>query len=114
MEQDSTRNVRYWVSPLLREDIFAELSAEEQKQCHEVAVSYYRDLLHDSADLYDPVSAAELIEHALKSGQNDIAIEEGGARFLPYLRHSLAYREALTQSDKILSYIADCHRRRWR
>ena len=107
MEQDSTRNVRYWVSPLLREDIFAELQAEEQKQCHEVAVSYYRDFLHDSSDLYDPISGAELIEHALKSGQNDIAIEEGGARFLPYLRHSLAYREALTQGDKILSHIVE-------
>ena len=107
MEQDSTRNVRYWVSPLLREDIFAELQAEEQKQCHEVAVSYYRDFLHDSSDLYDPISGAELIEHALKSGQNDIAIEEAGARFLPYLRHSLAYREALTLGDKILSHIVE-------
>ena len=107
MEEDSTRNVRYWVSPLLREDIFAELQAEEQKQCHEVAVSYYRDLLQASAGLYDPVSGAELIEHALKSGQNDIAIEEAGARFLPYLRNTLAYREALTQGDKILSYIAE-------
>jgi tetratricopeptide (TPR) repeat protein len=106
IEEDSTRNVRYWVSPLLREDIFAELPAEEQKQCHEVAVSYYRDLLQASTDLYDPVSGAELIEHALKSGQEDIAIEEG-ARFLPYLRHSLAYREALTQGDKILSHIVE-------
>jgi tetratricopeptide (TPR) repeat protein len=107
MEEDSTRNVRYWVSPLIREDIFAELQAEEQKQCHEVAASYYRDLLHDSADLYDPVSGAELIEHALKSGQEDIAIEEAGDRFLPYLRHSLAYREALTLGDKIISHIVE-------
>lgn len=30
MEEDSTRNVRYWVTPLLREDIFAELQAEER------------------------------------------------------------------------------------
>ena len=105
MEEDSTRNVRYWVSPLLREDIFAELQAEEQKQCHEVAVSYYLDLLSESPESYDPVSGAELIEHALKSGQEDIAIEEAGGRFLPYLRHSLAYREALTQGDKILSIV---------
>jgi tetratricopeptide (TPR) repeat protein/CHAT domain-containing protein len=107
MEEDSTRNVRYWVSPLLREDLFAELQAEEQKQCHEVAVSYYRDLIQDYADLYDPVSGSELIEHALKSGQNDIAIEEAGARYLPYLRNSLAYREALTLGDKILSHIVE-------
>jgi tetratricopeptide (TPR) repeat protein len=107
MEEDSTRNVRYWVSPLLREDIFAELQAEEQKQCHEVAVSYYLHVLQDSADYYDPVSGAELIEHALKSGQEDIAIEEAGARYLPYLRKTLAYREALTQGDKILSHIVE-------
>jgi tetratricopeptide (TPR) repeat protein len=107
MEKDRTRNVRYWVSPLLRDDIFAELQAEEQKQCHKVAASYYLDLLQDSADLYDPVSGSELIEHALKSGQDDIAIEEGGARFLPYLRNTLAYREALTQGDKILSHIVE-------
>jgi tetratricopeptide (TPR) repeat protein len=106
MEEDSTRNVRYWVSPLLREDIFAELQEEEQKQCHEVAVSYYQDVLPDSADLYDPVSGSELIEHALKSGQEDIAIEEG-ARLLPYLRNKLAYREALTQGDNILSHIVE-------
>jgi tetratricopeptide (TPR) repeat protein len=106
MEEDSARNLRYWVSPLIREDIFAELQKEEQKQCHEVAASYYRDLL-DSTDLYDPVSASELIEHALKSRQEDIAIEEAGARFLPYLRNTLAYREALTQGDKILSHIVE-------
>jgi tetratricopeptide (TPR) repeat protein len=107
MEEDSTRNVRYWVSPLIREDIFAELPAEEQKQCHEAAASYYRDFLQASADLYDPVSGSELIEHALKSGQMDIAIEEAGARFLLYLRDTLAYREALTQGEKILSHIAE-------
>jgi tetratricopeptide (TPR) repeat protein len=109
MEEDSTHRdyVRYWVSPLLREDIFAELQAEEQKQCQEVAVSYYQDLLQASAGLYDPVSGSELIEHALKSGQEDIAIEEAGARLLPYLRNTLAYREALTQGDKILSHIVE-------
>jgi len=107
LEEDSTRNVRYWVSPLLREDIFAELQVKKQKQCHEVAVFYYLDLLHDSADLYDLVSASELIEHAIKSGQGGIAIEEAGARFLPYLRHSLAYREALSQGNKILSHIVE-------
>ena len=106
MEADSNRNVRYWVTPLIREDIFAELHEEERRLLHKAAVSYYHDVLHDSADLYDPVAGAELIEHALKSGQDDIAIEEGG-RFLPYLRNTLAYREALTQGDKILSHIVE-------
>jgi tetratricopeptide (TPR) repeat protein len=106
LEEDSTHSdyVRYWVTLWIRESIFTELQKEERRLCHEVAVSYYRDLL-GSTDLYDPVSAAELIEHALKSGQEDIAIEEAGARYLPYLRKTLAYREALTQGDKILSHI---------
>ena len=107
MEKDSAHNVRYWGTPLIREDIFAELQEEERKQCHEVAAAYYQGILSASPDLYDPVSGAELIEHALKSRQNDIAIEEAGARLLPYLRDSLAYREALTQGDKILSHIAE-------
>jgi tetratricopeptide (TPR) repeat protein len=106
MEEDSTHNARYWVTPLIREDIFAELQEGERRRCHEVAVSYYLDLLHDSADLYDPVSGSELIEHALKSEQEGIAIEEGGGRFLPYLRNTLAYKEALAQGKYILSHVS--------
>jgi tetratricopeptide (TPR) repeat protein len=105
MEADRTRNVRYWVTPLIREDIFAELGEETRRQLHQAAVSYYQGIL-SNVEGYDPVSGAELIEHALESGQDDIAIEEGG-RFLPYLRNTLAYREALTQGDKILSHIAE-------
>jgi len=30
--------IRYWVTPLLREDVFAELQAEERRKCHEGAV----------------------------------------------------------------------------
>jgi tetratricopeptide (TPR) repeat protein len=105
MEQDSTRSyAQYWVTPLLREDLFTELGKEKMRECHQTAISYYQAVLSATQD-YDPISGAELIEHALKSGQEDIAIEEGGGRFLPYLRHSLAYREALAQGDRILSIV---------
>jgi tetratricopeptide (TPR) repeat protein len=108
MEKDSTRNVRYWVSPLIREAIFAELQAEERRQSHQAAVSYYQAVLSDSR--YDPVSSAELIEHALKAGWGDIAIEEGGGRFLPYLRKTLAYKEALALGKSTLSQIYEPER----
>ena len=38
---------------------------------------------------------------------DDIAIEEGGSRFLPYLRSTLAYKEALAQGHNILSHISE-------
>jgi tetratricopeptide (TPR) repeat protein len=105
MEEDSTRRdyVRYWVTPLLSEAIFAEIGEKERRKCHQAAVSYYQEIL--SVSRYDPVSGAELIEHALKAGLDEIAIEEGG-RYLPYLRNSLAYKEALAQGDKILSHVS--------
>jgi tetratricopeptide (TPR) repeat protein len=111
MEEDSTRRdyVRYWVTPLLSEDIFAELGEEERRKCHQAAVSYYQETL--SASRYDPVSGAELIEHALKAGLDEIAIEESGDRLLPHLRASLAYKEALTQGEHILPLISQSSER---
>jgi tetratricopeptide (TPR) repeat protein len=108
MEKDSTRNVRYWVSPLIREDIFAELQEEERIELHQAAVSYYQAILAASL-YYDAVSGAELIEHALKVGLDDIAIEEG-VRYLRYMHKTLAYREALVLGDKILSHITEPRR----
>ena len=107
MEEDSTRAdaVRYWVTPLLGEDIFGELGAGEGRECHQAAVSYYQGIL--SASHYHPLSGAELIEHALNAELTDIAVEEAGGRFLPYLRESLAYKEALMQGGRILSHISE-------
>jgi tetratricopeptide (TPR) repeat protein len=106
MEVDSTRSdyVRYWVTPLLRGDIFGDLPEEERRQLHQAAISYYQTIL--SASRYDPISGAELIEHALEAGLDTIAIEEGGGRFLPHLRSTVAYKEALAHAKHILSHIA--------
>jgi len=111
MEEDCTRRdyVRYWVTPLLSEDIFAELGEEERRKCHQAAVSYYQEIL--SASRYDPVSGAELIEHALKAGLDEIAIEESGDRLLPHLRASFAYKEALTHGEHILPLISQSSER---
>jgi len=107
MEEDSTHadTVLYWVTPLLGEDIFGELGTGEMRECHQAAVSYYQGIL--SASRYDPLSGEELIEHALNAGLTDIAVEEAGGRFLPYLRESLAYKEALMQGVRILSHISE-------
>jgi hypothetical protein len=105
MEEDSTRSdyVRYWLTPLIREDIFGELQEEERRQLHQAAVSYYQAVLSDSHDYYDPVLGAELIDHALEAGLDTIAIEEGGGRFLPHLRSTLAYKEALAHAKHLSS-----------
>ncbi len=51
-----------------------------------------------------------MIEHALNAGLTDIAVEEAGGRFLPYLRESLAYKEALMQGERILSQVPEPRR----
>ncbi len=108
MEEDSTRkDYKYWVTPLLREDLFRELGEDEKKKYHQAAVSYYQNVLSKT---YEPLSSAELINHALSAGLTEIAVEESGERFLPYLRESLAYREALADGEYILSHISEIKR----
>jgi tetratricopeptide (TPR) repeat protein len=87
----------------LREDIVGELGEEASRQVHHAAVSYYQALLSRE---YAPAAGAELIAHALNAGLNAIAIEEGGGRLLPYLRHALAYTEALALGNNIRSHVS--------
>jgi len=106
MEKDTSRidYYLYWVTPLLRESVFKELKDEDRKKCNQSAVSYYQSVLSQSKD-YIPIIAIELIEHSLQAGMDDIAIEEVGSRLLPYLRNSLAYNEALSIGNSIISRI---------
>ncbi|MBU7026539.1 MAG: tetratricopeptide repeat protein, partial [Theionarchaea archaeon] len=97
----------YWVTPLLREAIFGELSEDEQMRCHEAAVKHYQAIV--SADGYQPVYAFELIDHALLCGMDEAAIGEGG-RLLPYLRNALLHKEALFEGMHILSHISKLKR----
>ncbi len=111
LEQDSSRKnfVQYWVTPLLRDDIFREQGAEERKRCHQAAISYYEGVLSQSPG-YEPIMSFELIEHALKAQMHELAIEEAGGRLLPYLRSSLAYKEALSYGEYILSQVPEPRR----
>ncbi len=108
MEKDSTRrDIRYWITPLLRENVFEELGDEEKKSCHKNAVLYYQALLSKA---FASILSAELIEHAIKAGLPEIAVEEGGDRFLPYLRKSFAYREALVYGNYIFVHSSELKR----
>ncbi len=105
MEEDTRGGAGYyWVTPLLREELFGECDKDERKQCHEAAVVYYEGALSGDED-YEPVYAFELVDHALACGMDDIAVEEGG-KLLAYLRDSVAYREALLEGEYILSKIS--------
>jgi tetratricopeptide (TPR) repeat protein len=99
--KDHGEDYLYWVTPLLRTGIFEELNEEERSQCHKAAFSYYQAALSEAAE-YSPITALELIEHALKAGIHNIAIEAGG-KLLLYLRESFAYKEAIFLGESILS-----------
>ena len=104
MEKDSTRQeYRYWVTPLIRENLFGELEKEEMKKCHKTAISYYYTVLSRE---YSPILSVELIEHAVKGGFSEIAVDEG-VRLLSFLRFSLAYREALECGNYILANVPE-------
>ena len=100
VEKGKDKTSYYWVTPLLREELFKALCEVEQKKCHEAAVLYYQDVL--AGDEYYPEYAFELIEHALQCGRGDAAVGEGG-RLLNYLRNALLYKEALYEGMRILS-----------
>lgn len=108
IEKDSTRtDPRYWVTPLLREDLFEELDRGMRTTCHQTAVAYYQNILERA---YDLISIAELIWQALSGGLTDIAVAESASRFLPYLHESLAYNEALEHGKYICFYIPEIKR----
>jgi len=110
MEKDTTRKeYRYWVTPLIQEDIFEELEQEQRKTCHKNAVSYYQSILSRDSE-YIPTASAALIRHAVKADLMEIAAEEGGGKFLPYSRENLAYREALEYGNYILKNIPEIKR----
>ncbi|MBU7012682.1 MAG: tetratricopeptide repeat protein, partial [Theionarchaea archaeon] len=94
----------YQVTPLLREEVFVILEESEEKMCHQAAVEYYQKVILTDKG-YESDYGFELIDHALKCGDNEAAVDEGG-RLLPYLRNILAYEAALYEGWYIYSQIA--------
>ncbi len=106
MEEDRSGDVAYyWVTPLLREEIFDECDEKERTWCHKAAAAYYKKIL-SLAEGYLPVYAFELVEHALKCGMDEVVFEEG-SRLLSYLRNVLAYEEALQEGFYIISHVSN-------
>ena len=104
LEKDSRGDVPYyWVTPLLQKDIFEDLSQKEKIFCHRAAVIYYRKFLSLVGE-YLPVYAFEVINHALQCGMDEVALEEGST-LLAYLRKTLAYKEAKSEGEYILSQV---------
>ena len=108
IEENKGKNTYYWVTPLLRDEIFGKLSEEERKMCHQAASEHYREVL-SSTEGYEPIYAFELIEHALRCGMDAVAVEEGGI-LLYYLQNVLAYKEALSEGMYIISQITELKR----
>jgi tetratricopeptide (TPR) repeat protein len=106
IEQDKRGDLGwYWVTPLLREEIFEELKEKERMECHKRAVAYYK-LILSLIDGYDPVYASELVDNAVKCNMEKVALEEGD-KLVMYLRGTLAYQEAVDIGEYIFSEVSE-------
>jgi tetratricopeptide (TPR) repeat protein len=103
IEKDTRGDITfYWVTPLLREEIFEELG--DKNWCHKAAIVYYNNALSLMGG-YDPLYGFELVNHALECGMDEIALEKG-VILLIYLRDTLAYREARSKGEYIISNLS--------
>jgi tetratricopeptide (TPR) repeat protein len=94
----------YGVTPLLREELVAAKKKKEEKElCHRAGMEYFQWLKQEKEKMedYDPVVVEELIYHALGSGEEEIAADEGGG-LVKYLIERLAFMEAQRVGEWIL------------
>jgi tetratricopeptide (TPR) repeat protein len=89
------------VTPLLWEELVGE--NEDGEMCHRGGLEYFQWLKEEKKKekLYDPVVVEELIYHALGSGEEEIAADEGG-RLVKYLIERLAFMEAKRVGEWVL------------
>jgi tetratricopeptide (TPR) repeat protein len=91
MEHDHRADT-LWVTPLLREKLFAELAVAEQQQYHRSAYQYWQANLNPALRDYFE-EAEELLYHASAAGELEVACKEG-ANLVKRLRERLAYAES--------------------
>jgi tetratricopeptide (TPR) repeat protein len=103
LEKNEVRVSFYWVTPLLREELFADLKEPVKIQCHKAAVAYYQDILSTS---FVPEYANAVIDHGLSCSNMEAVISEGG-RLIQYLRVNLLYEDAMRVGIYILSNVSD-------
>ncbi|MGC1119890.1 MAG: tetratricopeptide repeat protein [Candidatus Methanofastidiosia archaeon] len=99
LEEDRRKVSYYWVTPLLREELFLELEEGEKMRCRQAAVRYYEGILLDT---FVPEYAFELIHHGLQSGMIT-SVLNAGSDLLEYLRENLLYVDALRVGRNILA-----------
>ena len=95
----------FWLTPMLRQELFAQLSSEAQLKCHQSAVQYYLPLIEELDD-DKPHSSIQLIDHALEADMPDEAVLAGGP-LLKFLGEHLAIQPALFYGHAIASVVSE-------
>ena len=95
----------FWITPLLREKLFGELSPDDQLNYHTAACKYYHEIVNPEALSYF-VEAEELIYHAIVSSAITMVCKEG-ANLVGRLRDSLAYAESKRIGEWILASLLE-------
>lgn len=84
-------NRSYLVTPLLREELLK--NANELKTYHKAALVFYRKICGGENE-GDPILTEEWVYHALGSGEENEAADQGG-RLVNIFRENLAFEESL-------------------
>lgn len=100
VEHDHARNT-YWLTPLLREELWNQQQAtSNQQQATSAAFAYYEKVC-SGRERIDPILTEEWIYHALGYDREEIATQQGG-KLVHFLRESLALLEAKRIGEWIL------------
>ena len=100
IEHDQARQT-YWLTPLVRDELCAGLTAEERRTCHQAAFAYYEGIWNKNDGL-DATSTEEWIYYALGCGREEVATREG-AKLINFLCENLAYVEAKRIGEWVLT-----------
>jgi tetratricopeptide (TPR) repeat protein len=80
----------YQLTPLLQEELLSQL--KNPQSCHQAAFAYYKTICEGQESI-DPLLVEEWIFHALGSGEEKTASQQGGI-LVKHLRERLAYLES--------------------
>jgi len=100
VEFDQARSL-YEVTPMLKAELAAALSADECLAAHRAGFDYYGRLC-GSLEGIDPLLHEEWVFHALACNEEDVASAEGG-RLVTALRERLAFRESQRVGEWVLA-----------
>ena len=84
---------QFWITSILRSELFSQLPSDAQRSCHQAAVHYYSPYFQDT-DFSSPAIAYQLLRHAVAANMPEETVSSGG-RLLSYLIEQLSFSEAL-------------------